>query len=144
MTASTNAGRVEIKEMFDHPPEKVFDAWTDAEGMRQWMRPGPTKDALTNLDVRVGGKYTIEMLFDEGSIKHWGEYTTVERPSKLEFTWNADHFNEPTTVSLTFKKAGNGCELVLVHEGLPDEESVSNHTGGWGGILSKLKETLDA
>jgi uncharacterized protein YndB with AHSA1/START domain len=110
--------------------------------MRNWMRPGPTTDVKVNLDVRVGGKYSIEMVFDKGSVKHWGEYTVVDRPNKLEFSWNADHLDEPTTVTVTITPRDAGCELVLVHDGLPDEKSVESHQEGWGAIVRLLAESL--
>lgn len=144
MADVTSAGRrLEVRHAFKHSPEKVFDAWTDAAGMRRWMKPGPTTDVRAELDVRVGGKYTIEMVFAEGSIKHWGEYTVVDRPNKLEFSWNADHFEEPTAVTVLIAPSNGGCDLVLVHDGLPDETSVQNHTDGWGTILKLLSEALD-
>lgn len=135
-------GRLELRHRYAHPPEKVFDAWTDAEGMRVWMRPGPTTDVRTKLDVRVGGSYTIAMIFGENTIEHTGEYTVVDRPRKLAFTWMAAHFETPTTVTLDFTAVDGGTELVLVHEGLPSEESVNNHTDGWGRILALLEESL--
>ena len=39
MTVTKTANRLELHRSFPYPAEKVFDAWADAEGMRQWMRP---------------------------------------------------------------------------------------------------------
>jgi hypothetical protein len=48
----------------------------------------------------------------------------------------------PTKVSLDFRAVDGGTELVLVHEGLPSEESVTNHTQGWAQILGHLEASL--
>ena len=134
--------RLEVTHRYAHPADRVFDAWTDAEGMRAWMRPGPTTDVKASLDVRVGGEYTIEMIFGEESIVHHGTYTVVDRPRRLAFTWMAAHFSEPTTVSLDFKPTDDGTEVVLVHEGLPDETAANSHRGGWTAILEHLDTAL--
>lgn len=139
-----NEGRVEVRRTFSHPAKRLFDAWTDEEGMRAWMRPGPTEDVRVQLDVRVGGAYTIEMIFGDESIVHTGRYTVVDRPRRLAFTWDAEHFDEPTTVTLDFVPTTEGTEVVLVHEGLPSEESAERHVGGWQTILEELASELDA
>jgi uncharacterized protein YndB with AHSA1/START domain len=135
-------GSLEVRHRYAHPPERVFDAWTDAEGMRAWMRPGPTTDVRTRLDVRVGGTFMITMVFGDSAIEHTGEYLEVDRPRRLAFTWMAEHFDAPTHVTIEFKAVDGGTEVVLVHEGLPSEESVTNHTDGWGTILELLEAAL--
>ncbi len=140
---TTNASqRLELRHHFSQPPERLFDAWTDAKGMVSWMRPGPTTEVRVELDVREGGAFSIDMVFGDQSILHTGTYKTVERPRRLVFTWLAPHLDEPTTVSIDFNAKDGGTEVVLVHEGLPSEESVANHTGGWGQILEHLATAL--
>lgn len=141
MTNATE-GRLEVRHRYAHPPERVFDAWTDAEGMRAWMRPGPTTDVRTRLDVRVGGSFMIAMIFGDNTIEHTGEYIVVDRPRRITFTWMAAHLDTPTTVTIDFNPVDGGTEVVLVHEGLPSEESVTSHTDGWGTILDLLEGEL--
>jgi uncharacterized protein YndB with AHSA1/START domain len=134
--------RLELRHRYDHTPDRVFDAWTDARGMTSWMRPGPTTDVKAELDVREGGAFSIDMIFGDQSILHTGTYEVVDRPRRLVFTWNAPHLDMPTKVSLDFRAVDGGTELVLVHEGLPSEESVTNHTQGWAQILGHLEARL--
>ena len=136
------AGRVEIRRTMDHPPETIFDAWTDGEGMSRWMRPGPTQRAEVELDVRVGGAFTIRMISEEFDIEHTGVYREVVRPRRLVFTWNAPHLPEETTVRLELSPSNGGTELLLVHEGLPDSDAVENHAQGWATIVEKLEGAL--
>lgn len=139
---SPDARRLEVRHRYGHAPDRVFDAWTDAKGMRAWMRPGPTTDVKVELDPRVGGVFSIDMVFDEGSILHTGTYEVVDRPNRLVFTWMAPHLEEPTRVSIEFEAVDGGTEVVLVHEGLPSEESADNHRDGWGRILKLLEDAL--
>jgi uncharacterized protein YndB with AHSA1/START domain len=134
--------RLEVRHRYAHPPEQVFDAWMDAKGMSAWMRPGPTTDVKAELDARKGGAFSIDLIFGEQSILHTGTYEVVERPRRLVFTWMAPHLETPTKVSLEFTRVDGGTELVLVHEGLPSEESAANHTQGWTQILTHLETAL--
>jgi uncharacterized protein YndB with AHSA1/START domain len=134
--------RLELRHRYAHPPERVFDAWTDARGMVSWMRPGPTTDVKVDLDVRQGGSFSIDMIFGDESILHTGTYEVVDRPKRLVFTWMARHFETPTKVSLDFRRVEGGTELVLVHEGLPSEESAAGHTEGWTQIFTHLEAAL--
>lgn len=121
-------------------PEKVFDAWLDAELMSQFMCPIPGGSAKATSDGRVGGAFTVEMIAPDGqSIPHHGEYTVVDRPKRLEFTWNSPYV-EGSKVTITFAPSGAGTEVSLSHELLGSEESVKNHTGGWVSILELLEQ----
>jgi uncharacterized protein YndB with AHSA1/START domain len=82
------------------------------------------------------------MIFGEQSILHTGTYEVVDRPRRLVFTWMAPHFDAPTKVTLEFTPVDGGTELVLVHEGLPSEESAANHTQGWTQVLTHLETNL--
>lgn len=133
---------LEVRHRYAHTPERVFDAWTDARGMASWMRPGPTTDVKAELDVQEGGAFSIDMIFGDQSILHTGTYEVVDRPKQLVFTWMAPHLDKPTRVRIDFVPVDGGTEVVLVHEGLPSEESVTNHTEGWTQILTHLDDAL--
>ena len=135
--------RLELRHTYAHPPERVFDAWTDARGMQAWMRPGPTTDVRAELDVRVGGSFSIDMIFGDQSVLHTGAYEVVDRPRRLVFSWLAPHLDAPTRVAIDFRAVDGGTEVVLVHEGLPSEKSVEGHTEGWERILELLAGALD-
>lgn len=142
VTKDAGAGRLEIRRTMDHPPEAIFDAWTDGDGMGRWMRPGPTERAEVELDARVGGTFTIRMISEDFTIEHTGVYREVDRPRRLVFTWNAPHLPRETTVTLELTPSDGGTELRLVHEGLPDADSVENHADGWSAIVEKLEGAL--
>ena len=54
------------------PPEDVFDAWTKPDVISQWLCPFDTKVVRADLDVRVGGKYYLDMQGEEKLHKHEG------------------------------------------------------------------------
>ena len=78
--------------------EELFDAWTDQEGMREWMCPGDVVSADVRLEPRVGGALHITMHSPSAIYEHTGEFRVVERPSKLAFTWTADNMDGQVTL----------------------------------------------
>ncbi len=139
MTTSRSADVVEVRKLLSATPEEVFAAWTDAASISKWMRPGPTSgDSRVTADVRVGGKYTIDMLGEKEVYEHNGEYLEIDPPRKLVFTWiSKGTGGERSVVTVTLHSRGDKTELVLMHEGLP-EPAREPHRGGWIQIVDAL------
>jgi uncharacterized protein YndB with AHSA1/START domain len=124
--------------------EEVFKTWTDAEGMGAWMCPGAIISADVQLDPRVGGALRIVMRTATEVFEHWGEFTIVEPPAKLAFTWCAKATDfEPTLVTVELFEAGTShCDLVLTHEGMRRAGARDQYRGGWAQIISRLQAHL--
>lgn len=138
-----NRQTVTVRKLIPASCEEVFDAWLDADGMREWMRPGPVTDCIVALEPRVGGKFSIVMMLPEGEVVNRGEILTLERPSKLQFTWISSRWgNQETLVTVELQAAEAQCELLLTHERFPAEHSSDQLTGGWNQILEKLAGVL--
>lgn len=119
--------------------KELFDAWLDPAKLAVFMRPGDTQRSAIRVDPRVGGEFEIVMHTPSGAIPHTGTYREIDRPRRLVFTWNspyAQHIDSLVTVE--FRPAGKGTEIVLTHEGLPNEAMVAAHNGGWSDILVVL------
>lgn len=125
-------------------PTDVFDAWTNAESMRLWMRPGGGADARVTLDVRVGGKYRIDMIGAKGEVyEHTGEYLVIDPPRLLKFTWiSAGTEQRASTVTIALRPVGKETELTLTHEGLPTAKATAGHRRGWTQIVDELEQAL--
>ena len=124
--------------------EEVFDAWTDATGMQLWMCPDDIVSAVVHLDVRVGGSLRVVMHGATGAYEHWGEFTTIDRPRKLAFTWCAratDFVSTLVTVEL-FEAPDGHCDLVLTHEKFRRPDASEQYRGGWSQIITRLESFL--
>lgn len=135
----TNDLSLKVTQFVEASPEKVFDAWLDPAMLVRFMITGPgtgVKEADT--DPRVGGRYDIMMTNEMGEIPHWGVYRDIDRPNRLEFTWNSPHASEDSIVTLIFESRDRGTFVTLVHEKFPSEGSRDGHTKGWTGILASL------
>ena len=136
---------VDVKRIFSVPAEVVYDAWLDSKAVEAFMKPA---DIVTvpspEIDAKIGGKFLFNMHVGENVLPHKGEYRILDRPNKLQFTWNSMNTkNEDSIVTITIESLDdNSCELVLKHELLPTESAREDHKGGWTNITKTLDELL--
>ena len=122
-------------------PEQAFAAWTEPRLLARWMSPFGSAEA--EVDLRVGGAFSIVMRGPGQEIRHTGTYLELEPPHRLVFSWVSPYTGpEPSRVSVTLKASGaDETELTLVHDCLPAGQ-VESHQGGWGQILDHLAALL--
>ncbi len=123
-------------------PERLFDAWTKPELMKQWFHASEKMTTTAaEADLRVGGAWRVEMKTSTGILHpNNGYYKVIDRPHKLVFTWHPhEQADYETTVTLLFKKVSEDfTELTLTHEGLVTEKDKADHNGGWNGCADSL------
>ena len=75
---------LQLTRTFAAPRDRVFRAWTDAREFAQWFHPtADYKTVITSLDLRVGGKYSLEMHHKDGNVHNLsGTYEEVKPPEK--------------------------------------------------------------
>jgi uncharacterized protein YndB with AHSA1/START domain len=135
-----------VSRMLNATPERAFQAWTAAEHIREWMKPEPGMVVpRASMDLRVGGKYRIQMKMPDGEFfTAAGEFREVKPPTRLVYTWDWEKdgsgadFGEtegkPSLVTVEFLKRGKQTELVLTHTRFATVESRDNHARGWSRI----------
>src|SRR5579863_467468 len=93
------------------PPTEVFDGWLDPKVPGN---PWNMADKLL-LNPQVDGFFY--WLIRGNS--HYGRFTEIERPGRIQCTWmSRSTVGEETTVTLTFKRQGDGTLMTLVHSGI--------------------------
>jgi len=131
---------------YDAAPQRVFDAWIDPQQLCKWLGPrSMVQGAETlRLDARVGGEYAVKMLTLDGrTLIVSGMYREIARPTRLVFTWSWDYVTEgETLVTVTFRPAGQGTELTLLHEHFASAERRDSHEKGWTPSLEQLAALL--
>jgi uncharacterized protein YndB with AHSA1/START domain len=136
---------LQVRRTIPASREAVFRAWTDPDVFRQWFgaRGGSTVNA--DMDVRVGGRYRIDMESSVGTGSLFGEYLEVKRPERLVYTfcWDGLPVAIPETqVTVEFHAHGAATEIVITHERQPSRSVSEFHEWGWDGSLEKLAELL--
>jgi uncharacterized protein YndB with AHSA1/START domain len=123
-------------------PEQVFDAWLDADGLKQWMCPSGGTVSLAEIDPRHGGRFRVVMSVDGEDHDHTGEYRELRRPDRLVFSWVSPATKGESLVTVDLQRSNGQTELILTHELLPDDATTAKHVAGWGEILERLKTKL--
>ncbi|SES94309.1 SRPBCC family protein [Thalassotalea agarivorans] len=129
----------------DAPIEKVFNAFTSAEALKQWFAPGDAFVAEASCDFVVGGQYRIVMRGKETGEDYIvaGHYQVIEENSRIIFTWKWDFSPRTTLVEFTFEAvSSNQTTLFLHHAGFAELEYQQKHGEGWQGCLESLANTL--
>ena len=134
---------LEMRYRFKASQEKLFQAWTEPEMLRQWFRVSPDYTTpIAEVDLRVGGRYRLGMRTPEGEdIVAGGEYREVSAHSTLAFTWKWEASppeNPHTLVSLKITAVNGGSEIILLHEHLQSEAERDSHLEGWTGCFAQL------
>lgn len=152
--ASKEETTLRITRTFTATREKVFRAWTDPDELKQWFAPSDDyATPLAEVDLRVGGRYRIEMKAPDGeSYIVGGEYWKIDPPAKLVFTWaweeghSCDKEGLQTEnemlVTLEFIQRGQATELILTQEDFRDAAQRDKHEEGWTGCLDRLAKIL--
>lgn len=127
--------KVKLHRILSAEPEKVFRAFTDADAMASWLPPYGFVCKVHNMEVKVGGKYSMSFTnFTTGhSHSFGGEYLEIIPNTLLKYTDKFDDPNLPGEMitKIELRKVTGGTELVATQEGIPDLIPVEMCYLGW-------------
>ena len=143
MNATAQSPSLTVRQEVAASPRELFDAWLDPDKLAKWMRPGDTNRSSITTDPRVGGEFEILMETPRGDIPHTGAYQMIDRPKRLAFTWNSPEAgNRNSLVTIDFKPADRGTEVLLKHENLPSQKEADAHRKGWTRVLGHMSKAF--
>lgn len=141
-----------LKRHLPAKPARVFAAISRAEELQQWMCPQDFTVASVTADLRVDGRFRLEMHGpDEGPYANGvfvtsGRYRVIDPPRRLVFTWKWEEGHTmagvETTVAIDLEAHGDETLLTMTHTGLSSEEECSSHEWGWTGAYEKLRDLI--
>lgn len=105
-----------IERHFDVPAQVIFDAFTDPKAMMAWWTDQTTFD----MDLRVGGQYTITRKQGVETFVMTGKYLEVEQPRRIRYTISMPQFSpnsDIVTIDITPDGKG-GSKVVFVQSGV--------------------------
>lgn len=127
--------------VFNAPIQKVWETVSTSEGIASWFMPN-------NFQAIVGHEFHLQSPFGPSPCK----VIEIDEPNKVSFTWDTEGW----VVSFILKELGEKTEFTLIHGGWkqPDEilpkanekSSVirDRMSGGWIGIVEKLRKTVES
>ena len=138
-----------LYELFlPHPPEKLWEVFTDPLALEQWKAPN-------DFEERIGHEFTFRLPVtdDHDASVGYCRVTELEKPFRLEYSWRGGPYPD-TLVRYRFAPEGTGSRLYFEHSGFdlndPDQKLVYEITRdgceqkpyGWWGDLRDRNGTL--
>jgi uncharacterized protein YndB with AHSA1/START domain len=140
-----------VSRTINGPARIVFEAWTNAELLRQWWAPKSFPISLLSCetDARVGGSYRLVFGYEGSTMEFFGRYLEVTPHSRL--VWTNEEGDEGATVTTVTFEEKDGVTRLVVHDLYPSKEALdgaiaSGSTSGMPESLAQLDElvtTLD-
>jgi uncharacterized protein YndB with AHSA1/START domain len=129
-----------MERTFRAPAQAVFDAWTSEEVMRRWWKVESGWDTpVAEVDLRIGGAVRVVMRTQDGTeYGGGGQYTEIDPPRRLAFTWIWDDTDKRQLIEIDFEEHDGATTVKFVHRDLWDEEAVRSHEEGWNGVFDNL------
>ena len=152
-TKKETAPSLVIRRVVRAKRDRVFEAWSDPEIMKQWFYCQEGSAKVTN-DFRVGGTYENEMTHIQKNAEdaactnksnvnlHKGEYLEIIPPEKIVFTWNSAIVTN-SVVTIELKDLGDSTEVWITHDNLETQELKDMHAFGWEGCLENLQTFME-
>lgn len=135
---------VVVERTFDAPIQKVWQALTDKDQMKQWYFD------LAEFKPQAGFEFQFYGGTEEKQYLHLCKITEVIPGKKLAYSWRYDGYEGNSLVSFELFAEGDKTRLKLTHEGLetfpksnPDLAK-ENFIEGWTSILdTSLKKFIE-
>lgn len=135
------------------PPERVFEALTDAKQLEQWWRSPICEMTAWKIDPRPGGDWGFETSPASQSINGVNEYKCRGEileymPGRLlVYSWIANWNDRPesvTVVTWDLKAIPGGTRVKVTHSGLAAQPVVRDaYRGGWPGVVENLRKFVE-
>lgn len=157
---TTKTEHLVIERVFNASPERVWEACTNPDLMKQWWGPEGFTSPVIKMDFRVGGKYLNCMRSPEGK-DYWstGVFKDIVPLKKIVYS---DSFSDaegnvvpgtyygmgedfPTELPVTFIFDGvdGKTRFTLRTGGLPVGEQLEGASSGWSTTIDKLMKFVE-
>ncbi|HET9825420.1 MAG TPA: SRPBCC domain-containing protein, partial [Chitinophagaceae bacterium] len=122
-TVDKATATIHITREFAADLDLVWDAWTKAEMLDQWMGPKPWRAQTKEMDFREGGRWLYAMISPENVAARWILVEFVKIQPRSSFTTKnsfCDENGSPTNTGFTWSlttnsfKAGAGITTVQI------------------------------
>jgi uncharacterized protein YndB with AHSA1/START domain len=139
-----------VKRVFDAPPERVWQEWTEPERFADWFggRGGEVPLSSVAMDVSPGGAWRLTMYAGPArtEIQWKGEFREVVEPERLVFTITDQPGDGPQdVVSVELTDLGDGrTEMRFEQRGTMRPEEYERAKEGWGTFFDLIAERLAA
>lgn len=140
-------GTVKLHRVLKAPADRVYKAFTDADGMAKWLPPDGYTCKVHHLDATVGGTFKMSFSSFASGQGHsfGGEYLELKPGEKLRYTDKFDDPNLPGEIVVTvlLKSVFCGTEINITQEGIPDLIPLEMCYLGWQDSMRQLAALVE-
>ncbi|MFX3625820.1 MAG: SRPBCC family protein [bacterium] len=139
--------KVYISRKFNCSKKELFRWLMQPDLLVKWFGPQKMQAKNVTVDFRIGGKYSIELLRDDGtSFFVEGEYAEIEEPEKIAFTMYYVGYPLAAPKSLVNMKLEEENNMTLLtftqsFETVPAD--MGKRTAAWEYMFEKLASNLE-
>ena len=141
LSPTLRAASVRVSRQIRAAPERIFDAWLNADEVRKFLFAGRRADAISSqIDARVGGGFRIARHWKGEYVEYSGEYLEIDRPHRLVFSLFVERYAQrDDRVIVELAPVAEQSLLVLTHElSLPNPAERSRVQREWARVLNGL------
>ncbi|QDZ27086.1 SRPBCC family protein [Noviherbaspirillum sp. UKPF54] len=142
-----STGTVRLHRVLRAPPERIYQAFLNADAMAKWLPPYGFTCKVLHMDARVGGAFRMTFTnFTSGKGHPFGgEYLELVPSEKIRYTDKFDDPNLPGEMqtTVTFRQVSCGTELNVVQEGIPQVIPTEMCYLGWQESLAQLAKLVE-
>ena len=136
--------KVDIRKKIQAPLEKLYNAWTQPDELKQWWKPMNKQLKDVTNDLQEGG--IIKYTFDD-SLEIDGTYSQVKDKQRLVYSWNwhlpkDDVKDSAYQLTVEFSGDDKASEIHVLQENFESEEGTLPHKEGWEKGLNDLETYL--
>jgi uncharacterized protein YndB with AHSA1/START domain len=136
-----------FERLIEALPAQVFDAFTSAEGQREFYgqdAPGWIVDS--RCDLRVGGVWSISFGPSPRELYHHRHvFEEIDRPRRIRLTTTETRLDGPsfvTRLEFTFEARGEATLMTMTQAGFPNEALRDEHLVGLPNAFARLERTV--
>lgn len=140
----TTTNEIRSATRIDAPIDKVWEAITTPEQIKQWFFGVDTEsDWKVGSQLVHSGEYQGKPYIDKGEILEF------ESPRRLVHTHWSDVSGKPDLpehyqiVAWDLAERDDGTELTITEENLPSDDAAKTSEAAWSAALKSLKELLE-
>jgi len=138
---------VHLHRVIRAKPEKLFRAFTEADGLAKWLPPYGFTCTVHHLEAVVGGTFKMSFRnFSTGNSHAFGgEYLELVPNKLIRYTDKFDDPNMPGVMQVTVKLEPVSCgtDLSVVQENIPEAIPVEMCYLGWQESLAQFATLVE-
>ena len=138
------------------PRAAVYRALIDADAIAAWRVPAGMRSQVHEFDAREGGTFRISLHYDTPDAAgktsahtdtyhgHFAELVPDERIVEvLEFETDDPSLRGTMTMTTTLTEAGDGTDVLIAHDGIPDAVRPADNETGTRMALAALAQLVE-